>query len=114
MISVRYRHFLLLCVTVVTSITLLAQEPPRVPTRWGVQLGLNYNMAGVGYGFWAAGDPLRPGAQFTKLVLNDGSGIGLYGGLSFQTAKSVGFRFPPISTRAPACNPSISRRASLP
>lgn len=88
MISVRYRHFLLLCVTVISSIALLAQQPPRVPTRWGVQLGLNYNMAGVGYGLWAAGDPLRPGAQFTKLVLNDGSGIGLYGGLSFQTALS--------------------------
>lgn len=86
MMKLRYRLFLLLCIAVATSMSLLAQEPPRVPTRWGLHLGLNYNMAGVGYGYWAAGDPLRPGAQFTKLVLNDGSGIGLYGGLNFQTA----------------------------
>lgn len=64
-----------------------------MPTRWGVNLGVNYNMAGVGYGFWATGVPLRPGPQFTKLVLNDGSGIGLYGGLNFQTALSDGLFF---------------------
>ena len=35
------------------------------------------------------------------------------GGLNFHRAKSVGLRFSPISIRAPACRPSISRRPRI-
>lgn len=60
-----------------------AQERPNVPLRYGAHLGLNYNMAGVGYSDWLK-LPERPGGSFIPFVLNDGSGIGLYGGLSAQ------------------------------
>ncbi|MCX6140227.1 MAG: OmpA family protein [Candidatus Kapabacteria bacterium] len=80
---------LLAVVLIATSMGLLAQDPPKVPSRWGLHLGLNYNLSGIGFGYWVP-DPNRPSGQFTTLVLNDGSGIGLYGGLNYQTALSDG------------------------
>ncbi len=87
----RSLHFLLLLiVTFAFSMDLIAQDPPKVPNRWGAHLGLNYNLSGVGYAYWV-NDPISsPGGNFTELVLNDGSGIGLYGGLSYQMALTDG------------------------
>lgn len=89
----RHLRFLLLAVVLIaTSMGLLAQDPPNVPSRWGLHLGLNYNLSGIGFGYWVP-DPNRPSGQFTTLVLNDGSGIGLYGGLNYQTALTDGIHF---------------------
>ncbi|HCN06215.1 MAG TPA: hypothetical protein DIS79_11420 [Bacteroidetes bacterium] len=57
---------------------------PYTPWRFGLHLGANYNMAGVGYANWLSPEDqaLRPFGQFIRKVSNDGSGIGLYGGLS--------------------------------
>jgi len=67
-----------LAVLLISSIGINAQpEDRRVPWRFGVNLGLNYNMAGVGYANWIT-DPLRPNGQFVPYVMNDGSGIGPY------------------------------------
>ncbi len=69
------------------SVNAVAQDPPSVPFRWGAHLGLNYNMAGVGYANWmtdADGNPIRPGGSFIPEVLNDGSGLGLYLGVNAQ------------------------------
>ena len=69
------------------SSQVMAQDPPSVPFRWGAHLGLNYNMAGVGYANWMTdenGNPIRPGGSFIPEVLNDGSGLGLYIGVSAQ------------------------------
>lgn len=57
-----------------------AQSLPYVPWRFGANLGLNYNLAGVGYANWV-NDPARPFGQYIPKVINDGSGLGLYGGL---------------------------------
>lgn len=62
----------------------VAQDRPNVPMRLGAHLGLNYNMAGAGYGEWIDASERRPGGSFLKEVLNDGSGLGLYGGLNAQ------------------------------
>lgn len=66
-----------------TSMQLTAQDRPDVPLRYGAHLGLNYNMAGVGYSDWLQ-LPERPGGSFIPFVLNDGNGLGLYGGLNAQ------------------------------
>ncbi len=79
-------HFLLLAVVVITTtMSLFAQDPPEVRSRWGAHLGLNYNFSGVGFGYWID-DPARPNGQFTQMNLVDGSGLGLYGGLNYQLA----------------------------
>lgn len=69
-----------------------AQVTPTVSTRWGLHLGGNYNMAGVGFGNWAK-DPNRNGPQFSELVYNDGQGAGFYGGINLQTSLSDNFHF---------------------
>lgn len=69
-----------------------AQAPPVVSTRWGLMLGGNFNMAGIGYAKWVA-DPKRPGGQFSQDLYKDGQGGGLYGGLTFQTAITSGIHF---------------------
>lgn len=100
-------HFVLATIVLaISSSTVSAQDPPEVPTRWGMSLGLNYNMSGVGYGYWVL-DPLRPNGQFIERVINDGSGIGLYGGLSFQTAISKSLHF---GTRLSYDNRSFSAK----
>lgn len=81
----RLRFLLLAIVVMTTTMSLLAQDPPNVPSRWGAHLGLNYNFSGVGYGYWID-DPLRPSGQFIQMNLVDGTGLGLYGGLSYQMA----------------------------
>ncbi len=78
---------LLLC-----STGAVAQVSPTVSTRWGLHLGGNYNIAGVGFGNWAK-DPNRSGPQFSELVYNDGQGAGLYAGVNFQTAITDNFHF---------------------
>jgi outer membrane protein OmpA-like peptidoglycan-associated protein len=70
----------------------LAQAPPIVSTRWGLLLGGNFNMAGIGYAKWVT-DPNRPIGQFNQDYYNDGQGGGLYGGLSFQTSLTDGLHF---------------------
>lgn len=58
-------------------------EPRHVTWRYGVNLGLNYNLSGVGYADWVT-DPARPYGQFIEKVINDGSGLGLYLGLQAE------------------------------
>ena len=58
-------------------------ETPSVPWRFGGHLGLNFNMAGVGYSDWLKA-PERPGGSFVPYVRNDGNGLGLYIGASAQ------------------------------
>lgn len=77
------RFILRMIILSTAGICAAAQVMPTVSTRWGLHLGGNYNIAGVGYGNWA-NDPNRNGPQFSELVYNDGSGGGLYGGLTFQ------------------------------
>jgi len=86
------RSLLIVACAAFSLTSVLAQDPPKVPTRWGLHLGLNYNLAGVGFGYWAQ-DAARPAGQYIDFVANDGSGIGLYGGLNFQTALMDGFHF---------------------
>lgn len=62
---------------------LSAQERGKVPFRYGAHLGLNYNMAGVGYSRWIESAE-RPAGSFIPYVRNDGSGLGLYAGLNAQ------------------------------
>lgn len=78
------RLFTTLAVLAVMVGTTIAQDNLSVPTRWGAHLGLNYNMSGAGYGEWIPGADRRPGGSFIEEVLNDGSGLGLYAGLSGQ------------------------------
>jgi hypothetical protein len=70
----------------------IAQITPTVSTRWGLHLGGNYNIAGIGFGNWAK-DPNRNGPQFSELVYNDGYGGGIYGGINLQTSLSDNFHF---------------------
>ena len=86
------RFILRITVFITTGVVALAQAPPSVTTRWGLHLGGNYNIAGIGFGNWAQ-DPNRKGPQFSELVYNDGSGGGLYGGLSAQFSISDNFHF---------------------
>lgn len=58
-----------------------AQTAPNVPWRYGLHLGANYNMTGIGYGLWAAE---LPNGSFVEKEINDGNAIGLYGGLNAQ------------------------------
>lgn len=62
---------------------LAAQNRPNVPFRYGAHLGLNYNMAGVGYSNWLQASD-RPFGSFIPYVRNDGNGLGLYAGLDAQ------------------------------
>ncbi len=75
--------FALLAFAIIIAATTTAQEKPNVPLRYGAHLGLNYNMAGVGYSDWLQ-LPSRPGGSFIPFVLNDGNGLGLYGGLNAE------------------------------
>ncbi|MCO6465856.1 MAG: OmpA family protein [Bradyrhizobiaceae bacterium] len=63
--------------------TLSAQERGSVPFRYGAHLGLNYNMAGVGYSRWIESAE-RPFGSYIPYVRNDGNGLGLYAGLNAQ------------------------------
>ncbi|MBM4178846.1 MAG: PorT family protein [Ignavibacteria bacterium] len=84
------RFIFFICVGAIAHNTLSAQSTPSVTARWGLHLGGNYNIAGVGFGNWAK-DPNRNAAQFSELVYNDGSGAGLYGGINMQVALSNRF-----------------------
>jgi outer membrane protein OmpA-like peptidoglycan-associated protein len=79
------RFFSLLAIITMMAVTGTAQ--PEVPLRWGAHLGLNYNMAGAGYAEWGVPDSTRPYGYYGNFVeenMVDGSGIGIYGGLSGQ------------------------------
>jgi hypothetical protein len=68
------------------------QAQPLVSTRWGLLLGGNFNMAGIGWAQWVS-DPKRPGGQFGSKIYNDGQGGGFYGGLTFQTSITDAIHF---------------------
>lgn len=81
------KPFLLFTLALMLSASAVWAQKPSVPMRWGGHIGLNYNMAGVGYAEWmkdASGAPIRPGGNFIPQVLNDGSGLGLYLGANAQ------------------------------
>jgi len=59
-----------------------SDEERYAPWRFGLNLGLNYNLAGVGFARWD-GERSANG-RFIPLVMNDGSGIGPYIGLSAE------------------------------
>lgn len=63
-----------------TSVGTAQPEARHVTWRYGVNLGLNYNLSGVGYANWVT-SPDRPYGQFIEKVLNDGSGLGAYLGV---------------------------------
>lgn len=86
------RFILRLALLSLISTGAIAQISPSVPTRWGLHLGGNYNIAGIGFGNWAK-DPNRNGPQFSELVYNDGYGGGLYGGFNLQTSLTDNLHF---------------------
>ncbi len=67
-----------------SAVSIQAQSKPNVPWSYGAHLGANYNMSGVGYGRWITDGTIRDYGQFIPYVRNDGSGLGLYGGLNVQ------------------------------
>lgn len=67
-----------LALTALAPVQGIAQER-YVPWRFGINAGLNYNMAGVGYALWQT--DRSPLGHFLPFVMNDGSGIGPYLGI---------------------------------
>ena len=65
------RFILRLALLSLISTGAIAQITQSVSTRWGLHLGGNYNIAGIGFGNWVK-DPNRNGPQFSELVYNDG------------------------------------------
>jgi outer membrane protein OmpA-like peptidoglycan-associated protein len=78
MIQLRYTILVAICFL----LSIEAQAQANIPWRYGANLGLNYNMTGIGLGNWASSDV--GGSSFRELVVNDGNAIGIYGGLSAQ------------------------------
>ncbi|MCU0331001.1 MAG: OmpA family protein [Candidatus Kapabacteria bacterium] len=70
----------LLCLAGMTAA--MAQEARYAPWRFGLNLGVNYNLAGVGYARWVQDRGVA--GHFIPLVGNDGSGIGPYIGLNAE------------------------------
>jgi outer membrane protein OmpA-like peptidoglycan-associated protein/opacity protein-like surface antigen len=81
----RYTQWLAVIAVALTAIgTAFGQQDVErhAPWRFGLNLGLNYNMAGVGYAKWDG--ERSPDGRFIPLVVNDGSGIGPYIGLNAE------------------------------
>lgn len=78
------RLLAVLCCVILVGSVLRAQDAVErhAPWRFGLNLGLNYNLAGVGFAKWDG--ERSPDGRFIPLVLNDGSGIGPYIGLNAE------------------------------